>query len=87
MKVDKIKRMDEDKCSSWPYLVATLTLVIIAAVLTIFMYYHCKNRFAIKSLRLAKSSGKTLKTPVYKTVAVYSQDRDDVALEDVSSPQ
>ena len=39
------------------------------------------------SFRLAKNSGETMKTPVYKAVAVYSQDRDDVTLEDVSSTQ
>ena len=39
------------------------------------------------SLRLANNSGKTVKTPVYKVVAVYSWDRDDVTLEDVSSTQ
>ena len=38
-------------------------------------------------LRLAQTSGKTMKTSVYKAVAVYCQDRDDVTLEDVSSTQ
>ena len=39
------------------------------------------------SLRLDKNSGKTMKTLMYDAVAVFSQDRDNVVLEDVSSTQ
>ena len=39
------------------------------------------------SLRLAKNSGKTMKTPMYKAVAVYSLDGDDVFLKEVSFTQ
>ena len=72
MTVYKIKRRDEDKHSIWLYLVATLMLVIIGSVLTILIYYYCKKVSARMSLRLVKISGKTIKTPVYKAVAVYS---------------
>ena len=52
-----------------------------------FTYYYCKRRSAETSLRLAKNSGKTKKTPVYNAVAVYLQGRDDVSLGDVTSTQ
>ena len=87
MVVYKMERTDEDKHSIWPYLVATLTLAICGSILTILMSYHFKKISARMSLRLAKNSGKTMKTPVYKAVAVHSQDRDAVILKDVSSRQ
>ena len=39
------------------------------------------------SLRLARNNGKTMKTHMYKAVTVYSWDRGNVTLEDVSSSQ
>ena len=79
MKVFKIKRTHEDKHSIWQYLVSTLTLIIIGSVLN-YIYYPGKKRPAGMFLRLAKNSGKTMKTPVYKAVTVYSWDKDDVTL-------
>ena len=87
MSVCKMKRTDVDKHFIWPYLVATLILVIIGSVLTIFMYYHYKKRSARMSLTLAKNSDKVMKTPMYKAVAVYSKNQDDVTFEDISSTQ
>ena len=58
MTVYKMKRTDEDRHSVWPYLAATLTLVITQFVLTIFMYYYCKKISARMSIRLAKNSAK-----------------------------
>ena len=66
---------------------ATLTFLIIGSVLTILMFNHCKKRSAGMSLRLAKNSGKAMKTSVYNAVAVYSWDSNDVTLENASSSQ
>ena len=87
MTVHKMKRTGKDKHSNWPYLVANFSLVITGTVLTIFMYYHCKKRSTRSSLRLAKNSSKTMKALVYMAMAVYSWDRDDVTLDNVSSTQ
>ena len=46
----------------------------------------CKKRSA-KVYRLARNRGKTVKTPEYNAVSVYTGDRDDVYMEDDTSTQ
>ena len=83
----KIRKTTEDKQSFWLCLVDTRTIVIIGSVLTIFMHYHCKKRSSRLSFWLAKNSGKAMKAPMYKSVVVYSWERYDITLADVSSTQ
>ena len=52
-----------------------------------YMYHHIKKGSVRMSLRLAKNSGKTMKTSVYKVETICCQDRDAITLEGVSSIQ
>ena len=69
------------------YMKLLLTIAVFGLVSTYLTYYYCKKRSAKTSLRIAKNSGKTKKTPVCNAVAVYSWNRDDVSLEGVTSTQ
>ena len=61
----------------------TLTIL---GVGIIHVYYKCKKRSA-QIYRLVRNRGKTMDTPGYNAVPVYSGDRDDVYMEVNNSTQ
>ena len=83
---DKLAK-GKDRLSVWVYAIIIMSIAVFGLVSAYFTYYYCKRRSAKRSLRLAKKSGKTKKTPVYNAVAVYSWSRDDVSLEGVTFTQ
>ena len=52
----------------------------------IAVYYKCEERSAT-IYRLARNRGKTMDTPWYNAVPVYTGDRDDVCMEEDNSTQ
>ena len=83
---DKLAK-GKDRLSVWIYTIIIMTIAVFGLVSAHLTYYYCKRRSAKTSLRVAKNSGKTKKTPVCNAVAVYSRNRDDVSLEGVTSTQ
>ena len=75
------------RLSVWVYAIIIMTIAVFGWVSTYFTYYYFKRRSDKTSLRPAKNSGKTKKTPMYNAVAVYSWSRDDISLEGVTSTQ
>ena len=73
----QIDKIGQHSVPRWIYLAITIPTLTVVGVGIIAVYYKCK-RGPTKIYRLARNGGKTMETPGYNAVAVYTGDRYDV---------